>query len=203
VTPSGVPQNEPQFIVVPRLPNSISYTEEGNLPEPHRMSHDLVHSTGLLKPPRLQPRVATCYPNTSYTRNWGPSKASPHDLHPKRCKNPPCDPTLHPKPPSAPLTSLGGTWIQTDWQTPHVAMRHTFSKAFTRSFPPGGVTLSAGRHAFQASLVFPYHLAAHPKSPSNTPQAARRHTSSVTGTCFWHFEASFKEPQALYIQSIT
>jgi len=50
-TPSGVPQNEPQFVVVPKLPNSISYTEEGNLSEPRRMSHDLAHSTGLPKSP--------------------------------------------------------------------------------------------------------------------------------------------------------
>jgi len=51
VIPSGVSQNEPQSVVVPRLPNSISYTEEGNLPEPSRTSHDLAHSTGLPKPP--------------------------------------------------------------------------------------------------------------------------------------------------------
>jgi len=50
-TPSGVLQNKPQFVVVPRLPNSISYTEEGNLPEPCRTSHDLAHSTRLPKPP--------------------------------------------------------------------------------------------------------------------------------------------------------
>jgi len=147
--------------------------------------------------------VATCYPNTSYTRNWGPTKASPHDLHPKRCRNPPRDPTLHPKLPGAPLPSLGGTWIQTTWHTPHAARRHTLSRASTRSFLPGRITFSARRHAFQASLVFPYHLAAHPKLPGSTPQAARRHTSSVIATGFWHFEASSKEPQALYIQSIT
>jgi len=51
VTPSEVPQNEPQFVVIPRLPNSISYTKEGNLPEPRRTSHDLTHSTRLPKPP--------------------------------------------------------------------------------------------------------------------------------------------------------
>ena len=44
---------------------------------------------------------------------------------------------------------------------------------------------------------------AHPKSLGSTPQATRRHTSSVTTTGFWHFEASSKEPQTLYIQSIT
>jgi len=49
-TPSGVPENESQFIVIPKLPNSISYTEEGNLPKPRRTSHDLAHSTRLPKP---------------------------------------------------------------------------------------------------------------------------------------------------------
>ena len=42
----------------------------------------------------------------------------------------------------------------------------------------------AKHHAFQASLVFPYHLTAHPKLPSSTPQAARCHTSSVIATSF-------------------
>jgi len=49
--PSGVPQNEPRFVVVPRLPNSISYTKEGNLLKPCRTSHNLAHSTRLRKPP--------------------------------------------------------------------------------------------------------------------------------------------------------
>ena len=50
-TPSGVPQNKHKFVVVPRLPNSISYTKEGNHLEPNRTSHDLAHSTRLPKPP--------------------------------------------------------------------------------------------------------------------------------------------------------
>jgi len=33
-TPSGVPQYEPQFVFVSRLPNSSNNTEEGNLPKP-------------------------------------------------------------------------------------------------------------------------------------------------------------------------
>jgi len=59
-TPSGVPQYEPQSVFVPRLPNSSDNTEEGNLPEPIRTSHDLAHSTGLPKPPSYNlewPRV--------------------------------------------------------------------------------------------------------------------------------------------------
>jgi len=50
-TPSGVPQYEPQFEFVPRLPNSSDNIEEGNLSEPICTSHDLAHSTGLPKPP--------------------------------------------------------------------------------------------------------------------------------------------------------
>jgi len=50
-TPSGVPQYQPKSVFVPRLQNSSATTEEGNLLEPIRMSHDLTHSTGLLKPP--------------------------------------------------------------------------------------------------------------------------------------------------------
>jgi len=68
------------------------------------------------------------------------------------------------------------------------------SRASIRSFPPSRITFSARRHAFQASLVFPYHLAAH-----REPLGA----DSVIASYFWHFEASFKESQALYTQSIT
>jgi len=50
-TPSGVPQYKPQFVFVPRLPNSINYTKERNLSKPIRTSHDLAYSTGLPKPP--------------------------------------------------------------------------------------------------------------------------------------------------------
>jgi len=50
-TPSGVPQYKPQSVFVPRLPKLSDNTEEGNLPEPIRTSHDLAHSTGLPKPP--------------------------------------------------------------------------------------------------------------------------------------------------------
>jgi len=107
--------------------------------------------------------------------------------------NPPRDPTLHLKPLGAHLMLLGKTWIQTAWQTPHAARRHTLFRASTKSLLLGGITFSARRHAFQASLVFPYHLAAHPKPPGNTPQAVRRHTNSVTATSFWHFETSSKE----------
>jgi len=70
-----------------------------------------------------------CYPNTSYTRNWAPSKASPHDLHPKRCRNPPRDPTLHPKSPGAPLVWIGRTWFQTAWWSPHAARQWAFPSA--------------------------------------------------------------------------
>jgi len=72
------------------------------------MSHDLAHSTRLPKPPGYNlewPRV-TLIQVTLVT--WSPTKASYHDLHPKLCRNPPRDPTLHPKPPGAPLASLGG-----------------------------------------------------------------------------------------------
>jgi len=33
-------------------------------------------------------RVTTCYPNTSYTRNWVPNKASHQDIHPTLCRIP-------------------------------------------------------------------------------------------------------------------
>ena len=70
------------------------------------------------------------------------------------------------------------------WQnTPH-RQAPVLSRASTRSFSLGGITFSARRHAFQASLVFLYHLAALPKPPDNTPQATRCHTSSVTTTGF-------------------
>jgi len=46
------------------------------------------------------------------------------------------------------------------------------SRASTRSFPPGGLTFSVRRHTFQASLVFPYHLATHPKPLGATPVAS-------------------------------
>jgi len=50
-TPSGVPQNEQESVVVPKLPNSIRCNEEGNHPKPCRTSHNLAHSTELPKPP--------------------------------------------------------------------------------------------------------------------------------------------------------
>ena len=146
-TPSGVLQNEPQFVVVPRLPNSVSYTEEGNLLEPRRTSHNLAHSTGLPKPPGYNfewPRVTPI----QVTLIIGP-------------------PTKH-----CLMTSIqSGVGILltsnsapiTAWQTPHAARRHTLFRASTRSFPPSGIIFSAKRHAFQAYLVFPYHLTAHLK----------------------------------------
>jgi len=63
----------------------------------------------------------------------------------------------------------GAAHFQIAWQTPHAVRRHTLSKASTISFPPGGSHFSVRCHAFQASMVFPYHLAAHPKPPGNTP----------------------------------
>jgi len=60
----------------------------------------------------------------------------------------------------------------TAWQTPHAARRHTLSRASTISFLPGGITFFAWRHAFQASLVFLYHLAAYPKPLGATPVAS-------------------------------
>jgi len=59
-TPSGVPQYEPRSVFVPRLPNLLANTEEDNLLEPIHTSHDLVHFTGLPKPPSYNlewPRV--------------------------------------------------------------------------------------------------------------------------------------------------
>ena len=97
-TPSGVPQNEPKSVVVPRLPNSIRCTEKSNHPKPRCTSHDLAHSTGLLKLPGYNlewPRVTPI----QVTLVISPSeKASHHDLHPKQCRNPPLNPTIHPKP---------------------------------------------------------------------------------------------------------
>ncbi|QCE07033.1 hypothetical protein DEO72_LG9g2048 [Vigna unguiculata] len=63
-------------------------TEEGNLPEPIRTSHDLAHSTGLPKPPGYNlewPRV-TPIQVTLITRP--PNKASHQDLYPKLCRIP-------------------------------------------------------------------------------------------------------------------
>jgi len=54
-----------------------------------------------------------------------PIKASHHDLSPKLCRNPPHDPTLHPKPCGAPLALLGRTLFQTTWWSPLVARRHS------------------------------------------------------------------------------
>jgi len=110
-TPSGVPQNEPKFVVVPRLPNSISYTKKGNHPELHCTSHDLAHSTGLPKPPGYNLEWSHVTPIQVTLVIGPPAKASHHDLHPKLCRNPPHDPTPHPRPPGAPLMSLGGTWL--------------------------------------------------------------------------------------------
>ena len=54
------------FRICPRLPNSSDNTEEGNLLELFRASHDLAHSTGLPKPsgynlewPRVTPIQVT------------------------------------------------------------------------------------------------------------------------------------------------
>jgi len=95
-TPSGVPQNEHKSVVVPRLPNSIRCTEEGNHPKPRRMSHNLAHSTGLPKPPGYileWPRVT---PIQVTLVTGPPAKASHYDTHPKLCRSPPHEPTLHP-----------------------------------------------------------------------------------------------------------
>ena len=54
------PSYKPCWDHITKLPNSISYTEEGNLSKPRRMSHHLAHSTGLPKPPSYnleRPRV--------------------------------------------------------------------------------------------------------------------------------------------------
>jgi len=127
------------------------------------MSHDLAHSTGLPKPPGYNLEWPRLNPIQVTLVTGPPAKASHHDLHPKLCRIPPRDQTLHPKPSGAPLASLGGTWFQTACRTRHAARHHTLFRASTRSFLSGKITFSARRHAFQASLVFPYHLAAHPK----------------------------------------
>jgi len=95
----------------------------------------------------------------------------------------------------ASLALPGENWFQTAWRTPHAAKRHALSKASARSFPPGAITLSARRHAFQASLVFPYRLAAHLTLPGATKVMSLL-------LVFWHFGASSKVPQALNIQSV-
>ena len=99
-TPSGVPQNEPQSVVVLRLPNSISYTEEDNVPEPRRTSHDLAHSTGLLKSsgynlewPRVTPIQVTLVIRDG--NRAGRGRVSLSHTHPCR-KN--SSPSLYPNP---------------------------------------------------------------------------------------------------------
>ena len=167
--------------------NSIRCTEEGNHPKPHRTSHNFAHSTGLSKPPGYNlewPRV-TPIQVTLITRPL----AKHHLMTSFKAVQE--------------SSSRSNSSPKTAWCTFHVARRHTLSRAYTRSFHLGGITFSARHHALQASLVFPYHLAAHPKPPGITPQAPRRHTSSVTATSFQDFETSSKESQALYIQFIT
>jgi len=95
VTPSGVPQNEQESVVVPRLPNSIRCTKEGNHLKPRHTSHNLAHSTGLPKPPgyNLEWPHVTPIQDTLVT---GPLvKASHHEQHLKLCRNPHRIPTLH------------------------------------------------------------------------------------------------------------
>jgi len=174
-TPSEVPQNELKCVVVPRLPNSIRCTEEGNHSKPHRTSHNLAHSVGLPKPPGydLEWPLVTPIQVTLITRP--PAKAPHQDTHPKLCRNPPLEPTLHQKPPDTPLTSLGKTWFQTAWRTSHTARRQTPSIASVALLPPGRTHTAAKRHAHAVATatVFGY------LSPGGLPSAARRHTISA------------------------
>ena len=135
-TPSGVPQNEQESVVVPRLPNSFRFTKEGNHLKPRRTSHDLAHSTGLPKLLGYNLEWPCITPIQVTLVTGPPAKASHHDTYPKVCRKPPHEPTLHPKPPGAPLAPLGGTWFQTAWRASHTAMRHAPSSSLVTVSPP-------------------------------------------------------------------
>jgi len=128
--------------------------------------------------------VATCYPNTSYTRNWAPNKASSHDLHPKRCKNPPRDPTLHLKIPGAPLVLLGRTWFLTTW---HQAPSNTSDTQLS----PSGTNPVARRHARAVATatifgIYRSRQAAHLALPS----------AILVAQCYWFLATGPKGPQS-------
>ncbi|QCE05771.1 hypothetical protein DEO72_LG9g778 [Vigna unguiculata] len=86
--PSGVPQKEQKFVAVPRLPNSIRYTKEGNHLKPHRTSHDLAHSTRLPKPPGYNLEWPRVTPIQVTLVSGAPAKVSHQDTYPKPCRNP-------------------------------------------------------------------------------------------------------------------
>ncbi|QCE06389.1 hypothetical protein DEO72_LG9g1401 [Vigna unguiculata] len=144
------------------------HAKRSNLLEPRRKLPRSCTLHWTSKTTRVQPRVATCYPNTSYTRNSAPNKASPHDLHPKRCRNPPRHPTLHPKPPGAPLVSLGETWFQTAWWVSHAARRQAPASASATPLSPGETNPTTKHHArpvATATVLGLYRLVACPASP--------------------------------------
>ena len=101
----------------------------------------------------------------------------------KLCRNPPHEPNLHPKSPSTPLASLGGTWFQTAWRAFHNPKRQTPSSASVAPLPPSGTHTTARRHARPVSttnVLGIYRLAARPAPLGAIPVAQ----------CYWFLGTS-------------
>ena len=165
MTPSGVPQNELKSLAVSRLPNSFSCTEEGNHSEPHRMSHDLAHSTRLPKRPGYNLKWQRVTPIQVTLVIGPPAKAMHLDPHPKLCRNHHHEPTLHPKSPGVPLASPGGTWFQTAWRASHTAKRQAPFSTLVALLSLGRTNPVVRHHAHTmatATILGLDRLAAHP-----------------------------------------
>jgi len=111
------------------------------------MSHDLVHSTVLPKPPGYNLEWPRVTPIQVTLIIGPPGKESHNETHPKQCRNPPHESSLHPKSLGAPLMSQGGTWFQTAWWESHTTNHHAPSSSPVTPSPPSGPNPVATRLA--------------------------------------------------------
>jgi len=121
---------------------------------------------------RLQPRVATCYPNTSYTRNWAPNQSIASWTSPKTVLKFSSRTNSAPKPPGAPLASPCETWFQTAWRASHTVRRQAPSNTLVTPLSSGGTNPAGRRHTHTtttASVLGLYRLEARPEPPGAIP----------------------------------
>ena len=168
-TPSGVSQYKPQSVFVQRLPNSPDITEEGNLPEPIRTSHNIAHTIGLPKPtgynlewPRVTPIQVTLItrPTTKHRiKTFIQSRvesSSQSNSTPRIAWR---------------LVRIAWWKLVPDCLTV-TSCRHALSSTFVRPIPPSRTTPSARCHAIlvaSTTVLSPYRLAACPASPGAIP----------------------------------
>jgi len=109
VTPSGVPQNKPKFVVFPDYQNLIRIHWRGQSSETSPYEPQPAHSTGLRKPPGYNLEWSRVTPIQDALVTGPPAKASHHEHPLKQWRKLSSRTITGPKPPGAHLTSLGGT----------------------------------------------------------------------------------------------